>query len=101
MPRRDFRRKPGQQQPRQSLLIVCQGEQTEYNYVRALKRDYNLSNVTVAIDSTRRDPKAAVDLAVRKWTKESFDEVWCVFDHEFPPDNALFYPAVVCVLSSV
>jgi hypothetical protein len=94
MPPRDLRRRAGRRQPRQSLLIVCLGERTEYHYLRALRRDFNLISAEVTIVPTSRDPRAAVMLAERRQRQEGFDEVWCVFDHEFPPDNALFWPAV-------
>lgn len=94
MPSRDLRRRPRQQQPRQSILIVCLGEQTEFRYFQALKQDFRLPAVRVAIESTSRDPHSVIALARRLHKQGAFDEVWCVFDHEFPPNNTLFQPAV-------
>ncbi len=94
MPRRDLRRQAGQRQPRLSILIVCLGEQTEYLYLRALRRDFNLMSAEITIVPTSRDPRTVVALAEKHQRQDGFDEVWCVFDHEFPPENASFWPAI-------
>jgi hypothetical protein len=94
MPRRDLRRHAGRRQPRQSILIVCLGERPEHHYLRALRRDFNLVSAEVTIVSTSRDPHAVVALAEKRQRQDGFDEVWCIFDHEFPPENATFRSAV-------
>lgn len=93
-PRRELRRSGGTRLPRRTMLIVCEGEQTEYLYFRALKHDFHLANVQVDIVPSSRDPQSIVREAISRRSTTRFDEVWCVFDHEFAPHNARFAPAV-------
>ena len=46
-PRRELRRRTGDKQPRRTILIMCEGEATEYLYFLALKRDYHLANTSM------------------------------------------------------
>ncbi|MFN8513746.1 MAG: hypothetical protein U0841_14420 [Chloroflexia bacterium] len=48
----------------------------------------------ITIVPTSRDPRTVVALAEKHQRQDGFDEVWCVFDHEFPPENASFWPAI-------
>jgi len=103
-----LRRRQGDRQPRQCILIVCEGAETEPNYFRSLRTEWRLKPVEVEIAGGERGsaPIRVVDCAIRrKRQRESdvrqgvgrklpFDEVWCVFDKENPPDNPSFFPAV-------
>lgn len=93
-PRRELSRRTGTRPPRRRILIVCEGEQTEMLYFRALKRDFRLTAASIDIVSSRLDPEAIVREAARKREADRFDEAWCVFDVEFAPDNVRFPFAV-------
>jgi hypothetical protein len=93
-PRRELRRRGGTRLPRRTLLIVCEGEQTEFLYFQALKHDFHLANVQIDIVPSSRDSHSIVREAMSRHGANQFDEVWCVFDHEFVPHNARFAPAV-------
>jgi hypothetical protein len=99
MTRKDRRRKSGAlRRPspsfhgRPSLLVVCEGTETEPRYFKALRQELRLSTLQVEIarsggsapirvvdealdQRTRREREAATDP-----TKLPFDEIWCVFD---------------------
>jgi hypothetical protein len=91
-----FERISSQRQPRQCLLIVCEGEETEPIYFEALRRELRLTLVEVQIEAPGSAPITIVDHAVERremqareakrtarkgmFGQPSFDEVWCVFD---------------------
>ena len=73
--------------PRERILIVCEGEKTEPQYFEG----YGLTNVTVIW--TGRNTNSLVEYAIHiksqaKKAKEPYDKVWCVFDRDsFPAEN--------------
>ena len=93
-----FKRQQGSVQPRQCILIVCEGEKTEPNYFKSLRTRLRLGTVEVEIRGPEcgSAPISVVDhaIAVRNKRKSdvrnghtnrlAFDEVWCVFDQENP-----------------
>lgn len=94
MGRRDFsleRREP-RREPRQRILILCEGRRTEPGYFSALRAAFRNRLVLVEIDERPGAPKTLVERAVeRKKEAErearsrrdpflAYDEVWCVFD---------------------
>ena len=102
-----FKRRPGSRPPRQCILIVCEGRQTEPNYFKALCRELRLTSVEVeVVTGSGSAPISVVDSAlelkhqrehdVRKKCTNSlkFDAVWCVFDRENPQHNSSFPRAV-------
>ncbi len=101
-------RRPGVRQPRQCILIVCEGKKTEPNYFQSLRKRLRLMPVEVEIipgDKSGSAPISVVnhalmlkerrerDVRKERTNKLKFDEVWCVFDQENPP-HASFSPAV-------
>lgn len=94
------RRSPGAQKRRyqRSILIVCEGRNTEPLYFRALLKCLRLSTtieVKVTGDTRHTDPAGLLEDAVNlreERTKESaqsnvlipYDDVWIVFDTEWP-----------------
>ncbi|MCD4738008.1 MAG: RloB family protein [Anaerolineae bacterium] len=102
-----FKRRPGSRPPRQCILIVCEGRQTEPNYFEALRYELKLTSVEVkVVTESGSAPINVVESALRlrrqrerdvrkKRTSElKFDAVWCVFDRETPQDNLSFPRAV-------
>ena len=77
-----LKRRAGTRAPRQTLLIVCEGE-TEKYYFEALRAHYQLraSEVVIPADATGNDPGNLVRYAERR-ASEGFDFVYCVFDRD-------------------
>lgn len=79
--------------PNRRFLIVCEGTQTEPNYFEALGRKIK-GKVNLII---KREGKVSLSLVkeAKKLKDEdggydqgkSEDEVWCVFDRDFKPEN--------------
>jgi len=89
------RRKP-YKEPREVVLIVCEGEKTEPFYFEFLRVNYGLSNVQVEVlgKECGSAPKSVVDAAIQKkksWksstVKVKYNSVWCVMDTESPASN--------------
>jgi hypothetical protein len=82
---------------RRRLLVVCEGERTEPEYIRGFER--HVRNATVAVEIRREsgDPRYVVDLAKKLFAysrlvakrsgdpNDAFDEVWVVFDRDEHP----------------
>jgi len=87
-----FRRRAPQREPRELVLIVCEGEKTEPVYFEALRKHKRLSNVEVEIhgEECGSHPLCVVDYAVEHIKKqnrtERYDAVWCVFDRDEHPN---------------
>lgn len=69
---------------RSTLLIVCEGENTEISYFDQFK----LPSATVEQYGGKGDPGNVVRYAQKLANKKKYDEVWCVFDKDNVPDNA-------------
>jgi hypothetical protein len=85
----DLRRRPPARQGRAIILIVCEGEETEYRYFEAMRRRQSLLSVNIEVVRSGRQSDQLVQHAVdlrRRRAKEAdalpYDEVWCVFDRE-------------------
>ncbi len=80
-----LKRKRAKRSPYDMVLIVCEGEKTEPNYLKALIDDLrlNTANVVVAKNIVGSSPKVIVDFALKKYRKEKkYDRVYCVFDKD-------------------
>lgn len=80
-----LRRKRAKRSPYDMVLIVCEGEKTEPNYIRALIDDFrlNTANVVVANNIAGTSPRGIVDFALQEYRKEKeYDRVYCVFDKD-------------------
>lgn len=89
-----LRRKKAFKAPRDRVLIVCEGEQTEPIYFRHLIGKLRISSAKVLVIGKEcgSAPKSIVEYAVEKIRKEqdnAFDQVWCIFDVEIPPHISL------------
>jgi hypothetical protein len=92
----DYHRRPGHKSPEKVIVIVCEGEQTEPNYFRALRQKFRLSNVNVQVVPGKGAPINVVKCAIdeKKKLDEPTDEVWCVLDTENPINNATLIVAI-------
>jgi hypothetical protein len=74
--------------PNPSMLLVCEGRNTEPSYFKEFKRArVTVKKVTVTIQGDGGDPSNIVALAKRldgqaKVDGEPYDQVWCVFDRD-------------------
>ena len=97
-PPRSLRRKVGLRSPRKTLLVFCEGERTEPEYLAALRREpavRQVAAVDIHIDreSAGLSPLGLVRKAItaRKKTlaeEGEIDEFWCLFDVEWPTNHA-------------
>lgn len=89
-----LKRKVAIRKPRKTLLIFCEGQRTEPEYLDALKREPSVRDVA-AVDLRVETghggsvPQTLVSMAVRARIraleeKSEIDEFWCVFDVEWP-----------------
>lgn len=95
--RRPGRRKPFRE-PKPIILVVCEGEATEPEYINALCKAFHNSRVTVKVASEHGVPlslvKIAKDYKFRKADEArrerdeniAYDSVWVVFDRDDHPN---------------
>jgi RloB-like protein len=77
-----YRRRGPQKEPYDSVLIVCEGDKTEPQYLDGLKQAFKLSNANIRVTSADgTDPVSIVRFAQRLVDREGeYDRVYCVFD---------------------
>jgi len=66
-----------------SMLIVCEGEQTEKNYFES----FPVSNIKVKTIGTGRNTESLIGQAIEEWINFSeenkfYEKLWCVFDRD-------------------
>lgn len=66
-----------------TILIVCEGENTEPSYFRQFK----LSSATIKPIGEGYNTISLVKRAVQLSKEKSYDQVWCVFDADPKPEN--------------
>ncbi|MFV5692796.1 RloB family protein [Flavobacterium sp. LT1R49] len=66
-----------------TILIVCEGENTEPSYFRQFK----LTSATIKPIGEGYNTISLVKRAVKLSKEKSYDQVWCVFDADPKPDN--------------
>ena len=101
---RPLKRRVAIRKPRKTLLIFCEGEQTEPDYLDALKRQPSVREKAAVDLRVERGHGGSVPLtlvemartAQRKAEEEEgeIDEVWCVFDVEWPRNHPGLLEAV-------
>lgn len=94
---RSLRRKVGYRRPRKTLVVYCEGEKTEPQYLMALKelpavKDVAAVDLRVETGHKGAVPRTLVSLAVdasdrAASEKDEIDEFWCVFDVEWPRNH--------------
>ncbi|MBC8394429.1 MAG: RloB domain-containing protein [Deltaproteobacteria bacterium] len=90
---RDSKRREPFKEPRDRVLIVCEGAKTEPNYFKHLIRQLRLSTKVLVIGKECGSaPKSIVEHAIQQIHQEGdnpYDQVWCVFDVEIPKNESL------------
>ena len=95
--RRSLRRTVEQLTPRRTVLVFCEGERTEPEYLKALKRepavrkvasvDIQISDKTAGSAPLTLVTEAAKARARLSDEEGEVDEVWCLFDVEWPRNH--------------
>jgi hypothetical protein len=87
-----LRRRGPVREPLPVILVVCEGEVTEPDYVDGFRRAYGANTVRVKVVAPGGDPVGLVERAVQlraeaddraereRDENRRYDEVWCVFD---------------------
>jgi hypothetical protein len=85
----DLRRQRPTREARTLILIVCEGEKTEFRYFEAMRQSKGLRTVAIEVTGAGRQCEQLIEHAVklrRQRQKDAntlpYDEVWCVFDRE-------------------
>jgi hypothetical protein len=94
---RPLRRKVATRRTRKTLLVFCEGERTEPEYLNALKlepavREVAAVEIRVAPANSGAVPLTLVRRAVEARSRavsenDEIDEFWCVFDVEWPVNH--------------
>jgi hypothetical protein len=76
-------RRGGSRKSGDLVLIVCEGEKTEPNYLREYLADLGISKKKAEIEVTGdcgSDPLSVVNLAISKFQLKNYDHIFCVID---------------------
>ena len=102
--RRPLRRTVESRTTRRTLLVFCEGERTEPEYLHALKREpavRQVASVDIRVNEETAGSApmtlvmAAVNARARSSDEEGeVDEVWCLFDVEWPKNHPKLREAV-------
>lgn len=80
-----LKRQANKRQPRETFLIVCEGEKTEYYYFTCLREDLKSNNIKIKVKGEGQNTLSLVKKAINIKNNEksaSYDQVWCVFDKD-------------------
>lgn len=80
-------RRVGTRDPRERILIVCEGEKTEPLYFRA----FPVTSAAVKTVGVGANTRTVVEEAIRLRDEDpdAFDQVWCVFDRDSFPKQRM------------
>lgn len=94
--RNRIKREKNKRSPHARILVVCEGRQTEPNYINALRRHCALNAANFEVRGTGMSPARVVQHAIEEYKRskksdDAFDRVFCVFDRDdhFDYDRAL------------
>lgn len=80
---RDLKRKASVREPNEVILIVCEGEKTECNYLKTLKDSLKIQNARIEINgSSDSAPISVVEFTNKIKDKKKYDCIYCVFDKD-------------------
>ncbi len=105
-----LRRQVGLRSPKRTFLVFCEGEKTEPAYLKALKREpaaRDVASVDIRVDegTSGAVPLTLVEAAAKARARSlgqdgEVDEVWCVFDVEWPRNHPNLKRAVALARES-
>ncbi|MFY1694615.1 RloB family protein [Solwaraspora sp. WMMA2101] len=84
---KDLRRRTATRPERRTIVIFCEGEASEPDYLNALRRLPHIRDSTainIEIDPDQGVPLTLVNRAIERSADDEVDECWCVFDVEWP-----------------
>ncbi|MET7999765.1 RloB family protein [Nonomuraea glycinis] len=84
---KDLRRKTAQRPERKTIVVFCEGEASEPDYINGLRRLPEIranTSINIEIDPEPGVPMTLVKRAVERSYDDEVDECWCVFDVEWP-----------------
>ncbi|TDC00851.1 RloB domain-containing protein [Micromonospora fluostatini] len=87
---KDLRRSVARRPERRTIVIFCEGEASEPDYINALKRLPEVRDNTairIEVDPEQGAPITLVERAVARGEDDEVDECWCVFDVEWPQNH--------------
>ena len=85
-----LKRTPGKRPERRTIVVFCEGVNSEPDYVKALKQLTHIAENTaleLRIHPERSVPLSLVRMAVQQKRDPEVDECWCVFDVEWPQNH--------------
>ncbi len=91
---RKLERKAGGRPPYPRVLMVCEGEETEPNYLEEIRQEYRIPTAHWAVlpSDYGTGPEKVVTYAEAKARRDgSWDEVYCIFDRD---DHAYYREAI-------
>jgi hypothetical protein len=94
---KDLRRRTATRPERKTIVVFCEGEATEPDYINALKRVPKIHDntaIAIEIDPEQGVPLTLVKRAVQQARDGEVDECWCVFDVEWPKNHPHLREAV-------
>lgn len=85
-------------QPYDRVLISCEGERTEPDYLRALCADYRLASANIVVTgASNSDPLDVVEYGLDQFYDDGeYDRLYCVFDRD-THDRGRFQQAIQAV----
>ena len=94
---RRLRRRVAVRKPKRTFLVFCEGKRTEPDYLSALRqepavRDAASVEIRIDLDASGGVPLTLVSAAAEAQARNSqehgeIDEVWCLFDVEWPRNH--------------
>jgi hypothetical protein len=87
---KDLKRKVAARPERRTIVVFCEGEASEPDYINGLRRLPGVranTSVSIEIDPDQGVPLTLVKRAVEQKRDDEVDECWCVFDVEWPKNH--------------
>lgn len=80
-----LKREEAKRAPYDRVLIVCEGEKTEPNYLKEIRATHrlNTANIDICGEECGSDPLSVVKYAIEKYKDDKgYDRVYCVIDRD-------------------
>ncbi len=94
---KDLRRRVGSRPERKTVVVFCEGRESEPDYINGLKRLPHIRADTAIVIEVDPEPGAPLNLvrrAIDRRSDDEIDECWCVFDVEWPQNHPNLQQAV-------
>jgi hypothetical protein len=87
---KDLRRRAGTRRELRTVVVFCEGQASEPDYLNAIKRLPSVranTAIRVEVDPGQGVPSTLVRRAIKRLQDNEVDECWCVFDVEWPQNH--------------